>query len=98
MSASRCFFDLPAVIFVISDGQVHNLTTVTCLENPAKAGTRIDPRGRGRPWRENLQKPRLECWGQIERRWFLVVLWEIDTKDFLPVQLFRAPVRPDPAR
>ena len=55
--------------------------------------------GRGRPWRENLQKSRLECWGhgwgQIERRWFLVVLWEIDTKDFLPVQLFRALVRPD---
>ena len=51
--------------------------------------------GRGRPWRENLQKSRLERWRQIERRWFLVVLWEIDTKDFLPVQLFRALVRPD---
>ena len=34
----QVFFDLPAVIFVIADGQLHNLTTVMCLENPAKAG------------------------------------------------------------
>ena len=32
------FLDPRAVTFVVSDGQVHNLTTVTCLENPAKAG------------------------------------------------------------
>ena len=33
------FFDPRAVILSVSDAQVHNLTTVTCLENPAKAGT-----------------------------------------------------------
>ena len=39
------FFDPRAVtlvmIFVVTDGHTLNLTTVTCLENPAKAGINI---------------------------------------------------------
>ena len=32
------FFDPRAVILSVTDGHTHNLTTVTCLENPAEPG------------------------------------------------------------